>query len=92
MKYVKNEDQKLQFKTEIKERWIYCFDKLFNGDFTQDLRNLTTQCQGMVFNFMCRIKDYEMKETLQKTKSRKAIGPDVIPTKVWRYIGEISVR
>ena len=50
---VKDEDQKVLFRDEeIKERWREYFDKLFNGSSTQDLGDLTIQCQDMNCNNM----------------------------------------
>jgi len=90
---VKNEDQKVLVRDEeIKERWREYFDKLFNGSSTQDLDDLTIQCQDMNRNYMHRISESEVKEALKRMKSRKAVGPDGIPIEVWRCLGEVGVR
>jgi len=54
------------------------FDKLFNGSSTQDLDNFTIQCQDINRNYMRRISEFEVKESLKRMKSRKAVGPDEI--------------
>ena len=48
MRCVKDEDQKILVRDEeIKERWRENFEKLFNGSSTQDLDDLTIQCQDL---------------------------------------------
>ena len=49
------------------------FEKLFNGSSTQDLDDLTIQCQVMNRNYMQRISESEVKKALKRMKSRKAI-------------------
>jgi len=80
---VKDEDQKILVRDEeIKKRWREYFDKLFNGSSTQNLDDLTIQCQDMNCNYMCRINESEVKEALKRMKSRKAVGLDGIPIEV----------
>ena len=90
---VKDEDQKVLVRDEeIKERWREYFDKLFNGSSTQDLDDLTIQCQDMNHNYMRIISESKVKETLKRMKSRKAVGPDGIPIEVWRCLEEVGIR
>ena len=90
---VKDKDQKILVRDEeIKERWREYFDKLFNGNSTQDLDDLTIQCQNMNHSYIRRISESEVKEGLNRMKSRKDIGPDGIPIEVWRCFGEVGVR
>jgi len=80
---VKDEDQKVLIRDEeIKKRWREYFDRLFNGSSTQDLGDLTIQCQDMNRKCMRRITESEVKEVLKRLKSRKAVMPDGIPIKV----------
>ena len=53
-------------------------DRLFNGSSTQDLGDFTIQWQNMNRNYMRKISESEVKEALNRMKSRKAIGPDEI--------------
>ena len=62
---------------------------MFNGNSTQDLDDLTIQCQDMNRNYMRKISESEVKEALKKMKSRKAVGPDGIPIEVCRCLGEV---
>ena len=71
---------------EIRHRWQEYFNKLFNGEnenFTVRLDNSfddTNRC------FVRRIQVQEVREALRRMKVGKAMGPDGIPIKVWRYL------
>jgi len=52
------------------------------GSSTQDLDDLTIQCQDINHNYMRRISKFKVKEALKRMKSRKAVGPDGIPIEV----------
>ena len=75
-----------------KKRWRGYFVRLFNGSSTQDLGDLTIQCQDMNRNYMYRISELKVKESLKRMKLRKVAGPDGIPIDAWRYLREIGVR
>ena len=82
MRCVKDEDQKVLVRDEeIKEKWREYFNKLFNGISTQDLDDITIQCQDMNRNYTRRISESEVKEALKKMKSKKTVGPHGIPTR-----------
>jgi len=89
---VKDEDQKILVRDEIKERLREHFDKLFNDSSTQDLNDFTIQRQDINCNYMRRISESEVKEALKRMKSRNAVGPDGIPIEVWRCLREVGVR
>jgi len=75
VRYVKDEDQKVLIRDEeIKERWREYFDELFKGSFTQELDDLTIQCQNMNNNYMQKISKPEVQEALKRMKLRKAVG------------------
>ena len=67
---------------------------MFNDSSTQDLDDLTIQCQDMNRNYMRRISESKVKEALKRMKSRKAIGPDAWMEFLLRYgcLGEVGVR
>ena len=76
MRYIKNEDQKVLVRDEeIKERWRVYFDKLFNGSSTQDLDDLTIQCQDMNHNYMRRISQFEVKRGLEEDEVKESCWP-----------------
>ena len=58
------------------------FDKLFNGNSTQDLDDLSIQCKDMNHSYMRRISESEVKEALKRIKARKTVGPNEIPIEV----------
>ena len=62
------------------------------GSSTQDLDDLTIQCQDMNRNYMRRISEFEVKKALKRMKSRKTVGPDGIPSEVWRCLEEVGMR
>ena len=68
------------------------FDRLFNSSSTQDLGNLTVQCQDMHRYYMRRISESKVKEALKMMKLRKVVGTDRILIEVCRRLGEMSVR
>ena len=62
MRCVKDEDQKVLVRDEeIKERWREYLDKLLNANTTQDLDDLTIQCQDMNYNYMRRLANLKLK-------------------------------
>jgi len=64
VRYVKDEDQKVLVRDEeIKERWREYFDRLFNSSSTQDLGDLTIQCQDMNRNYMRKISELKLKRS-----------------------------
>jgi len=68
------------------------FDRLFNGNSTQDLDDFTIQYQDMNRNYMRKISEFEVKEALKRMRLRKAVGLDGIPIEVWRCLGEMGMR
>ena len=41
--------------------------------------------------FVRRIQESEVREALKRMKGGKAMGPDGIPTEVWRCLGDIAI-
>ena len=74
----------LAVETKIRERWQSSFSMLFNGK-----RGEYSQCldrgvpEGHQYDKVCsRISKVEVKDALRKMKSRKDIGPDLIPVEI----------
>jgi hypothetical protein len=38
-----------------------------------------------------RIQESKVKDTLKRMKGGKTMGPDVIPIKVWRSLGDVAI-
>ena len=83
IKCIKDHNHKIIMKdTDIKERWNEYFDKLFNGNFVQDVGDVNIPSEDLNRDFMHRIRLCEVKKALRRMKTRKAVGPDAIPIEV----------
>ena len=80
---IKDHNHKVLVKDiDIKERWKNYFDKLFNGNYAQDVGDVSIPPEDLNRDFMRRIRPCEVKEALRRMKTRKAVGPDAIPIEV----------
>jgi hypothetical protein len=75
---------------EIKNRWRAYFDKLFNDESEKTAIELDDSIDTNR-RFVRRIQESEVKEASKKMKTGKALGPNNIPTKVWRCLGDIAI-
>jgi hypothetical protein len=92
VKCIKDEADRLLVKDEeIKNIWREYFDKLFNDESKKIAIELDDSIDTNR-RFVRRIQESEMKETLQKMKTCKALGPDDIPIEVWRCLGDIAIE
>ena len=78
--------------TDIKERWKEYFDKLFNGNYVQDVDDVNISSKDLNRDFIRRIRPCEVKEALRQMKTKKAVGLDAIPIEVWKCLGEFEVK
>jgi hypothetical protein len=83
-------DQLLVKDEDIKHRWWEYFDKLFNGETESSTIELDDSFDDTSKRFVRRIQESEVKEALKRMKGGKAMGPDCIPIKVWRGLGDIA--
>ncbi|XP_056696555.1 uncharacterized protein [Spinacia oleracea] len=91
IKCVKDVDQKvLVGDKEIKDRWRFFFDNLFNADQGCDIGD-TNISWDMVNLALCEDFKREVEMTLKKMGRKRAVGPDGIPIEVWRCLGERGV-
>ncbi|XP_056690259.1 uncharacterized protein [Spinacia oleracea] len=92
IKCVKDVDQKvLVGDKEIKDRWRFYFDSLFNGDQGRDIGDTNIARDMVNLDFMRRIQKREVEMALKKMGRKRAVGPDGIPIEVWRCLGERGV-
>jgi hypothetical protein len=92
VKCIKDATERLITKDEdIKNRWQKYFDKLFNKDSGSSSIELDIFSDDLNRQFVCRIQESEVKDALKRMKGGKTIGPDVIPIKVWRTLGDIPI-
>ena len=62
---IKDYKYKVLVKDEdIKERWREYFDRLFNGNYTQNVGDLTIPLEDLNRNFMCRIRPCKVKKVV----------------------------
>jgi len=92
VKCIKDEREQLLVKEdEIRHRWQEYFDKLFNGENENTTVQLDDSFDDTNRRFVRRIQESEVREALKRMKGGKAMGPDGIPIKVWRCLGDIAI-
>ena len=63
---IKDHNHKVPVKdTNIKEIWKEYFDKLFNGNYVQDVGDVNIPPEDLNRDFMCRIRPCEVKKALR---------------------------
>jgi hypothetical protein len=81
-------------KDEIKRlltRWQEYFDKFFNEDSGSSSIELDISSNDLNRQFVCRIQESEVNDTLKMMKEGKAMGPNEIPIEVWRSLGDVAI-
>jgi hypothetical protein len=84
-------EQLLTKDEDIKNRWWEYFDKLFNEDSESPSIELDISSDDLNRQFMCRIQESEVKDTLKRMKRGKVMCMDVIPIEVWRTLGDVAI-
>jgi hypothetical protein len=92
VKCIKDVTERLLTKDEdIKNRWREYFDKLFNEDNGSSSIELDISLDDLNRQFVHRIQESEVKDTLKRMKVGKAMGPNGIPIEVWRTLGDVAI-
>jgi hypothetical protein len=92
VKCIEDEREQLLVKEdEIRHRWQENFDKLFNGENENTNVQLDNLFDDTTRRFVWRIQESEVREALKRMKGGKAMGPNGIPIKVWRCLGDIAI-
>ena len=92
VKCIKDEREQLLVKEdEIRHRWQEYFDKLFNGENENTTVQLDDSFDDTSRCFVRRIQESKAREALKRMKGGKTMGPDDIPIKVWRCLGDIAI-
>lgn len=92
VKCIKDKREQLLVKEdEIRHRWQEYFDNLFNGENENSTVRLDDSSDDTNRRYVRRIQEQEVREALKRMKVDKAMGPDGIPIKVWRCLGDIAV-
>ena len=76
---------------EIRHRWQEYFNKLFNGANKNTTVQLDDSFDDTNRHFVRMIQESKVREALKMMKGGKAMGPDGIPIKVWRYLRDIAI-
>jgi len=86
----KGEDGKvIAEETKIRERWRSYFSRLFNSESEYSLRlERGVQKRHLNDRACSRISKEKVNGALRKTKAGKAVGPNLIPVKIWKCLGE----
>ena len=64
---------------------------MFNGENENTNVQLDDSFDDTNRRFVRRIQESEVRETLKRMKGCKAMSPDGVPIKVWRYLGDIAI-
>jgi hypothetical protein len=92
VKCIKDEREQLLVKEdEIIHRWQEYFDKLFNGENENSTIWLDDSFEDTNRRFVHRTQVQEVREALKRTKVGKAMGPNGIPIKVRRCLGDLAI-
>ena len=84
-------DQLLVKEEDIKLRWRVYFDNMFNGESESTSIELDDSFDDGNRHFVRRIQEFEVREAIKRMKGGNAVGPDAIPIKVWRCLGDIAI-
>ena len=92
VKCINDEREQLLVKEDgIRHRWQEYFDKLFNDENENTTVQLDDSFDDTNMRFVRRIQESDVREALKMMKEGKAMGPDGIPIKVWRCLGDIAI-
>ena len=73
----------------VLKRWKEYFEKLMNEKNNRDPRTEEAEVVNEEVNCVSRKK---VKNALRRMKTGKAVGPDELPIKVWKCMGEIGIK
>jgi hypothetical protein len=71
--------------------WREYFDKLFNKDSVSSSIELDISSDDFNRQFVRMFQESEVKDVLKRMKGGKTMGPNGIPIKVWKTIGDIAI-
>ena len=64
---------------------------MFNGENENTTVQLDDSFDDTNMRFVRRIQESKVRDALKRMKGGKTMGPDGIPIKVWRYLGDIAI-
>ena len=90
VRVIKDENNNVMVNSEaVLKRWKEYFEKLMNEENNIDPRTEETEVVKEEVNFVSR---EEVKKALRRIKKDKAVGPDELPVKVWKCMGEMGIK
>ena len=90
VRVIKDENGNVMVNSEaVLKRWKEYFEKLMNKENNRDPRTEETEVIDEEVNCVSR---EEVKNTLRRMKKGKAVGPDELPVKVWKCMGEMGIK
>ncbi|KAK2891510.1 hypothetical protein Q8A73_017175 [Channa argus] len=75
--------------SSVMGRWKEYFEELMNEENERERR---VEEVTVVKQEVAKISKSEVRRTLKRMKSGKAVGPDDIPVEVWKCLGEVAVE
>ncbi|XP_049872896.1 uncharacterized protein LOC126371623 [Pectinophora gossypiella] len=86
-KFIRSSDQKLLTNNEdINRRWFEYYKDLMNEEFPSQHSEALKPVEGPIQE----IGVDEVRIAVSKMKNRKAVGPDEIPSELWKFLGPIG--
>ena len=90
VRVIKDENGNVIVNSEaVLKRWKEYFEKLMNEENNRDPRTEETEVVNEEVNCVSR---EEVKNALRRMKKGKAVGPDELPVKVWKCMGEMGIK
>ncbi|KAK3552554.1 hypothetical protein QTP86_014821, partial [Hemibagrus guttatus] len=90
VRVIKDRDGRVLTSEEsVQRRWKEYFEELMNEENEREKR---VEGVNSVEQKVDKIRKDEVRKTLKRMKSGKAVGPDDIPVDVWKCLGEAAVE
>ncbi|KAK3517623.1 hypothetical protein QTP70_013428 [Hemibagrus guttatus] len=90
VRVIKDRDGRVLTSEEsVQRRWKEYFEELMNEENEREKR---VEGVNSVEQKVDKIRKDEVRKALKRMKSGKAVGPDDIPVKVWKCLGEAAVE
>jgi hypothetical protein len=88
---IKDATDRLLTKDEDINMWREYFDKLFNEDSGSSSIELDISSDDLNRQFVRRIQESEVKDTLKRMKGGKVMSPDGLPIEVCRTLRDVAI-
>ena len=88
--FIKHENRNVMVNSEaVLKRWKEYFEKLMNEENNREPRTEEAEVVNKEVNCVSR---EEVKNALRRMKKGKAVGPDELPVKVCKCMGEMGIK